>query len=101
MAYISRFKQFIKDNELTTLPFLEIPENTDDIFVNYRVNQTRFDRLSNKYYNDPTLGWLIMMGNPNKSIEFDFEDGDVIRIPFPVETALQSYFDSLKKELKI
>lgn len=100
MAYISRYQQFIKDNNLTTLPFIEIQSNDNDKFVNYKKNETRFDRLANRYYNDPTLGWLIMMGNPTRSIEFDFEDGDVIRIPFPVESALQFYFEVLTLELK-
>jgi hypothetical protein len=99
MSYISRYQEFIQNNKQVSLPFVEIFEQTSDKFVTYVLGRTRFDRLALKYYDDPTLGWLILYANPIHSMEFDFDDGDILRIPFPVESALQFYFDATGKEL--
>lgn len=101
MGYISRYKEFIVNNSLSTLPFIEILEQSTDKYISYQLGVTRFDRISFKYYSDPTLSWLISMGNPSRAHEFDFEDGDIIRIPFPLESALQYYFESVSRELSL
>ncbi len=101
MGYISRYKQFIVNNSLSTLPFIEALEQPTDKYISNDLGVTRFDRLAFKYYSDPTLGWLISMANPQHSLEFDFEDGEIVRIPFPLEPALQYYFEAMDRELNI
>lgn len=50
----------------------------------------RLDNLAFKYYDDPTLGWVIMCANPDFDNEFDIPFGTNLRIPYP----LQRVFDS-------
>jgi len=50
----------------------------------------RIDQIANKYYNDPTLSWVIMCANPQYDNEFEIKIGDDIRIAYP----LQRVFDS-------
>jgi hypothetical protein len=50
----------------------------------------RIDTLAGKYYEDPTLGWVIMSANPQYENEFDIPFGVDLRIPFP----LQRIFDA-------
>ena len=51
----------------------------------------------NQYYNNPYYGVLILMANPSlATIEFDIEDGKTIRIPYPLESALERYNSALK-----
>lgn len=46
------------------------------------------DTLANKYYGDPTLGWIIMLGNPNYKMEFLVPTGTIVRVPFPLDKVL-------------
>ena len=43
------------------------------------------DQLALKYYNDPTLEWVIMAANPDHSLSFAIPAGTVLNIPFPLE----------------
>jgi len=51
---------------------------------------TRFYKLANKYYGDPTLWWVIPWFN-KVPLESDYSAGDVIMIPHPIEIVLE-YF---------
>ncbi len=44
----------------------------------------RLYKLAEKYYNDPTLWWVIAWYN-NRPTEGHFKVGDVIQIPTPIE----------------
>jgi len=91
MAYFNRYNNFTINGVSKVLPFIKIPTSVNDKYVNYIVGTTRFDRISQTYYGDPTYGWLILLANPSKRLEFDFNDGEQIRIPFPLEVALDNY----------
>ena len=100
MAYIDRYRLLRDNGTMKNVPFIKIPELGSDKYVEYNIGITRFDILANEYYKDPTLGWLIGLANPERRLEFDFEDGDIIRIPFPKETALDSYDNLMTKYYK-
>ena len=56
------------------------------------------DNLSYRYYNDPNYGWLILQANPHlPSMEFNIPDGVILRIPYPLTTALKGYEKSVNK----
>lgn len=90
--YYDRYQDFKFDNQVKVLPFIKIPERNTDINIQYKMNRTRLDIVSNTYYGTPYYGWLIMQANPQYGgLEFDIPDGAVLRIPFPLISALQDY----------
>jgi hypothetical protein len=98
--YQDRYGIFKTNGSLQTLPRVNIPISTNDKYITYIDNFTRLDRIALKYYNDSTLGWLILYANPQVSFEFDFKNDDIIRIPFPMEQALSNYYGLIDRELK-
>jgi hypothetical protein len=42
------------------------------------------DQLAGKYYGDWTLGWVIMVANPQYFDEFSVPPGVILSIPFPL-----------------
>lgn len=101
MSY-SRYKSFIVDGTFKRVPFIKIPKSSTDFYIYYEVGKTRLDLLSYQYYNDPNYGWLILQANPQYgSLEFKMEDNARLRIPYPLETAIQGYENELKKYDKL
>ena len=101
MAY-SRYKSFIVDGAYKRVPFIKVPENATDCFVFYECGKTRLDLLSYQYYNDPNYGWLILQANPQYgSLEFKLDNNSKLRIPYPLETAIQGYENEVKKYVKL
>ena len=49
------------------------------------------DQLALKYYNDPTLEWVIMAGNPDYFMSFSIPVGTSLRIPFPLERVFTAW----------
>lgn len=95
MAY-DRYKSFRENGMVGFVPFLPIAKSTSDIYINYNKSKMRFDLLSYKYYGDANYGWLIMQANPELgSMEFKIKDGSVIRIPYPIESAIARYEESI------
>jgi hypothetical protein len=101
MSY-NRYKSFIMDGTYKKIPSIKIPESNSDFYVYYNVGKTRLDLLSYQYYNDPNYGWLILQANPHAgSLEFNIEDGTKLRIPYPLETAIQLYESEIKNYTKL
>ena len=101
MAY-TRYKSFIVDGAYRKVPFITVPESPTDCFTFYEVGRTRLDLLSYQYYNNPNYGWLILQANPQYgSLEFKIEDNAKLRIPYPLETAIQGYENEIKKYIKL
>jgi hypothetical protein len=101
MSY-NRYKSFIMDGTYKKIPSIKIPESNSDFYVYYDVGKTRLDLLSYQYYNDPNYGWLILQANPHAgSLEFNIEDGTKLRIPYPLETAIQLYESEIKNYTKL
>jgi len=97
MSY-SRYKSFISSGTYKKVPFVEIPTSNSDFYVYYEVGKTRLDLLSYQYYGDPNYGWLILQANPEvSSLEFKIENNQKLRIPYPLENAIQGFESNIKK----
>lgn len=97
MAY-NRYKKPSENGtkEIRPLPYISIKERSTDKFIIFQ-EDTRFDKLANDYYGDPTLGFFIELANPEKPMRFDFNIGDQIRIPFPLQQVKEEYNEKIKK----
>jgi hypothetical protein len=96
-AYYNRYEQLMSNGKVGLMPFVSIPTRSTDIFITYKANFTRFDDVSYQYYNSPFFNWLILYANPQYGgLEFDIPDGAVIRIPFPLQQALNDFQQNLQ-----
>ena len=66
-----------------------LPAISDFTYV-FKKND-RLDKIANKFYNDPTLAWIIMCANPEWDNEFELTEGNEIRIPFPLSRVFASW----------
>ena len=73
------------------MPFIRIPESSSDKYITWKINDSRFDILSDNYYGSPMYDYLLNYANPQYISEFDIVDGDIIRIPFPLDNVLINY----------
>ena len=98
----NRYKNFIVNGTYLKVPFIKVPESNTDCFVYYEPGKTRLDLLSYQYYNDPNFGWLILQANPQYgSLEYLLDSNIKLRIPYPLENAIQRYEDEIKKYDKL
>lgn len=92
ITYLDRYNDFVINGDNKTQPYIFIPEVNGDKYIKYKKRVDRMDILSNRYYNNPYHGFLIMMANPQYGgMEFDIPNGALIRIPFPFESALERF----------
>ena len=100
--YYDRYDGFRDNNGNKPLPFINIPSRSTDKKIVYKLGKTRFDRLSEDYYGNPYHGFLILLANPKHGgLEFLIQDGDVIRIPFPFNDAIERYAQEVEKYKKL
>lgn len=99
-----RYSKLRNDSEIEMVPFVEIPKLDTDYYVEYKRGSTRLDIISNEFYGSPNYGWLILQANPEAgSMEFAIKDRTTLRVPFPLENALDAYkkgIDNYKKLYK-
>jgi len=50
---------------------IRIKKRETDKFVVYNFDKTRLDRIAGDIYGDDTFWWLILLANPDYSMEFD------------------------------
>lgn len=94
--YYDRYEDFRFNNQVKTQPFIKIINQSTDITIEYKSNKTRLDIVSNTYYGTPYYGWLILQANPQYGgLEFDIPDRSIIRVPYPLITAIQAYQQSV------
>lgn len=98
MAIYNRYKSFIgNDGSLKTVPFIKIPTRMTDKYTYWDKHNSRMDLISYQFYGDPNYGWLILQANPNlPSLEYMIEDGEAIRVPFPLDLTISRYEDDIK-----
>ena len=90
--YYDRYKYFKDNGKIACTPLILISERSTDKFIVYKLAETRLDKVSEAYYGTPYYNWLIMNANPQYGgIEFNIEDGDVIRVPFPFRNVIQEF----------
>lgn len=98
MAIYNRYKSFVTDDgNVRVVPFIKIPKMDSDKYAYWDKYNSRMDLLSYQYYGDPNYGWLILQANPHlPSLEFMINNGEKIRIPFPLEVAISQYESGIK-----
>lgn len=95
--YHDRYSKFRDNGEMKPLPGIKIPVVASDKTAIYKQGQTRLDKLSNMYYNNPYSGWLIMLANPEfGGLEFNIPDMTSLRIPFPFDSAVGRYITEVQ-----
>jgi len=96
--YYDRYMEFKGNGENKTLPNITIKASPSDITILYKLGETRLDKVSNTYYGTPYYGWLILLANPEYGgLEFLIPDQSTIRVPLPLDTAIQNYMTEVKK----
>lgn len=70
----------------------EIPLSEDDFYVITTAGD-RYDTLSQQFYGDPSLWWIIAAANNSTRSALTVEKGVQLRIPGSKEQALQLYAD--------
>lgn len=85
------------DGEVIFPPFVKIPESGSDKYDNWKIGDSRLDKWSDRYYDNPFYDFLILCANPQYINEFDIPDGAFIRIPFPLDNARRLYEEGLQR----
>ena len=78
------------DGTIDPMPFVSLPINSSDKYETWNTEYSRLDKLSQKYYGNPFYDFLILYANGYMS-EFDIQDGQLIRIPFPLSKVRGDY----------
>lgn len=96
-----RYTKFRDDSgQVRAIPFISIPKSAMDLYITFDRQTMRFDNLSYKYYGDPNFAWLILQANPSYGgYEYAIPDGVTLRIPYPIEQALNSYEGAIETYL--
>lgn len=74
-------------------PIRKIRPAATDILHPLKMGE-RIDNLAQKYYQDPTAGWIIMCANPNFDNELEIPIGTQVRIPFPLQRVFDDWMSS-------
>lgn len=100
--YDNRYESFENNGKQYSVPFIQLPIQSTDLFAEYSITKSRLDKISQQYYGDPYHGWVIMMANPEYGgLEWNIPDGAVIRIPYPLNDTLTLYNSLLENHIKI
>lgn len=99
--YYDRYKNFKVNGIIQPkIPFIKIDKADSDLYIVFDRNKMRMDMLAYKYYGDANLGWIILQANPEYGgYEFSIEDGVLLRIPYPKDSAINRYEASCNKYL--
>jgi hypothetical protein len=90
--YYDRYKPFRVESGIEPVAGIIIPQSSTDKSVVYKKGQSRLDKISNDYYNNPYSGWMIMQANPQfGGLEFNIPDGASIRVPYPFTDVVSRY----------
>lgn len=91
MSY-DRYAAFRNNGSFNITPTVAIDTEPSDLYIIYDSTRMRFDLLSYKYFGDANYAWLILLANPQYgSLEFMIPHGVKLRIPYPLNSALQRY----------
>ncbi len=99
--FYDRYSEFRVGNNFIPVPSIEIPKLETDETEIYDSNN-RLDKISNKYYLSPLFGWLIKLANPDlPSMEFDYPNNTILRIPFPLKSGIERYIEGVKEHKRL
>jgi hypothetical protein len=98
MSYYNRYDGLLNDDNIISPPFVKLSEKNTDKFVQYTINKSRLDKISQQEYGSPYFGWLILMANPELGgLEWNIKNGETLRIPYPLEQTLRDLKEKLKQ----
>ena len=83
MSRYSKYRQILDNTDVYTETFnkSEIPKNDNDTFHVVQNNEeNRLDIISNTYYKDASMYWVIALAN-NLVDPFILKSGSILRIP--------------------
>jgi len=101
-TYYDRYSLFKVNNSIKPIPGIFLNKKSSDKTHLYKLGETRLDKLSQMYYNNPYHGWLIMLANPQYGgLEFSIPDRTVITIPFPFRESLSIYDNLVKQHINL
>ena len=93
----NRYSKLYRNGTITKMPPVTINTMATDYHEQYIRGKSRLDNISFNYYGNPDYGWLILLANPNVGgLEFNIPDGTMLRIPFPLELALEDYNNKIE-----
>lgn len=95
-----RYYLLKKGDIYKSMPFIKIPKNNTDKYIEWKSNINRLDKLSEKYYGSPFYDFFILYANPEFLSEWDIPDNTIIRIPFPLDVVKSYYENELTNKLK-
>lgn len=95
-----RYYLLKKGDIYKSMPFIKIPKNNTDKYIEWKSNIDRLDKLSEKYYGSPFYDFFILYANPEFLSEWDIPDNTIIRIPFPLDVVKSYYENELTNKLK-
>jgi hypothetical protein len=102
MQSYDRYSLFRNEDSIGFIPIITLDKKNTDYYEIYKAGQTRLDILSNKYYGNPSYGWLILLANQDcSSMEYEIEDEIEIRIPYPLEVTIAEYREKVELYNKI
>ena len=100
--YYDRYEKFKADGTVKPIPGLFIDNKPSDKKIVYKMGTSRLDKLSQEYYGNPYHGWLILSANPQfGGLEFNIPDQEVIRVPFPFDSALERYLEQVNRHIAL
>lgn len=101
LKYFDRYARLRNNGNFRIVPLIEIEPYDTDLHITYDKTQMRLDNVSYKYYGSPDYAWLIMLANPHLgSLEYLIPDGSIMRIPYPLCTALSRYETNINTYLE-
>ena len=99
-SYYDRYGKFRGNATMKPVIGITIPIASTDKTVVYKQSLSRLDKMSNMYYLNPYSGWLIMLANPQYGgLEFNIPDLAEIRIPYPLDNAMQRYITEINNHI--
>jgi hypothetical protein len=74
-------------NTLDQYPHVEITERETDLYMEYGT-ENKLELIAYQVYGDPGLWWIIMLANPEYTMEYEIEPGETLRIPLPLNSVI-------------
>lgn len=98
MKYLNRYKILNENNNIPKImPFIRIPDKSSDKIIIWN-KERRLDNVSYDYYGTPYFDWLIAQKNAHLGLdEFEWQDGDTVIIPYPIDISIEQYLAEYKK----
>ena len=99
-GYFNRYRKLNTDQGVISPPFIKLDEKSTDDMIQYDKRKSRLDKISQDYYGAPYYGWLILMANPEYGgLEWNIGDGQMLRVPLPLNETLKEYEKKLNQRL--